>query len=199
MATTPTVLVRYTQDVGLDSRGMARYIGNLEEGRSKVSVNSSLSVGETQDYFRFRVNADQFARLRTGELVGEDGEGLDVAKDGTVRYQLLTASGRVIADSDPDAGAEFEAWNDLTSDANLELSKGTYTVRVARDRDAVHSKDYVYSFTIRSGVEPVTDDSAELASREFLTTERPAPPGSTFDQFANVTAILGLFADVRVF
>lgn len=196
--TTPALLSRYTQDVGLDTRALARYIGNLEEGRSKVSVNSSLSVGDRWDHFRFRVGVDQWVRLSTGELVGKDGAGNEVAPDRTVRYQLLSPSGQVIADSDPESGAEYEAWLDLTSDTNLNLTRGSYTLRISRDRDAIGTKDYIYAITFKSGVSPVTGESSETAFREFLTTERPAPPGAAFDQFANITAILGLFADVRV-
>lgn len=199
MATTPTVLLRYSQDIRAELRGLARYVGNLEGGRSKVSVNSALSVGDREDYFRFKVDGEQFVRLRTGELEGADGAGNEVARDGTVRYQLLSASGQVLADSNPDAGAAFEAWERLVGETNVKLGKGSYTLRVARDREAVNTKDYVYSFTLRSGVEPITNDTEEGASREFLTTERPAPATASFDQFANVTSVLGLFADVRAF
>lgn len=197
--TTPALLSRFTQDIGFDTRGLARYVGNLEEGRSNVSVNSSLSRGDRWDHFRFTVTREQFVRIRTGELVGNDGEGKDVAKNGSVRYQLLSASGQLIADSDPDAGAGYEAWQDLTSDANLELNKGSYTLRVARDTEAISTKDYIYSFTFRSGISEVTGSTEETAFREFLTTERPGIDGAAFDQFAHVTAVLGLFADVRVF
>ena len=199
MATTPILLSRYTQDIRLDSRMLARYIGNLEQGRSNVSVNSALSVGDKVDHFRFRVTSDQFVRLTSGELVGAEGRGVDIAKEGTVRYQLLSASGQVRADSDPNAGAAYEAWQDLNSGTNLKLAKGSYTLRVARGREAISSKEYIYSFTFRSGVEAIGDNQKDTASREFLTTERPAPAGATFDQHANVTAVLGLFTDVRVF
>jgi len=36
--------MRYSQEIANDIRGLARYIGSLDEGRSKVSVNSTLSV-----------------------------------------------------------------------------------------------------------------------------------------------------------
>ncbi|MFN0179506.1 MAG: hypothetical protein ACKVZ0_11970 [Gemmatimonadales bacterium] len=199
MATDPVLLSRYTQDISFDIRGLARYVGNLEEGRSKVSVNSTLSVGDRWDHYRFRVTADQLVRLRTGELVGKNGSGNEVAPDETVRYQLLSPSGQVVADSDPDAGAEYEAWQELTSDTNLELTTGSYTLRVARGSESVNAKEYIYSFTFRSGLSPITDDTEETAFREFLTTERPAIQGAEFDQYASVTAILGLFTDVRAF
>ena len=198
MATTPTILIRYSQDIGLDTRMLARYVGNLEAGRSNVSVNSALSVGDKADHFRFKVTSDQFVRITTGELIGDQGRGVELAKAGTVRYQLLSGSGQVRADSDPNAGAAYEAWQDLNSATNLKLAKGTYTLRVARDREAIASKEYVYSFTFRSGVEAIDNDQTDTASREFLTTERPAPAGATFDQYANVTAVLGRYTDVRV-
>jgi hypothetical protein len=195
----PVLLSRYTQDVGFDTRALARYIGNLEQGRSKVSVNSALSVGDRADHFRLRTTGDEFVRVSTGELVGERGAGIEVAEDGTVRYQLISATGRIIADSDPDSGAEFEAWQALASDENLELGKGWYVLRVSRGREALDPKEYVYSFTLRSGVEPVPAAGPDIASREFLTTERPAPPGAELDRFAGVPSVLGLLVDVRVF
>jgi hypothetical protein len=198
--TTPTVLLRYSQDLASDSRMLARYIGNLEDGRSKVSVNSSLSVKDRADYFRFVMTTGGLAKIRTGELVGSDGSGADVAKDGTVRYQLLSPSGRVVADSDPNAGAGYEAWQKLSGDENLQLAKGSYTLRVARGREAIESKEYIYSFTIKSGQTPITATSPEMASREFLTTERPADPTTaTYSANTNITAVLGLFADVTAF
>ena len=129
MATTPTILIRYSQDIGLDTRMLARYVGNLEAGRSNVSVNSALSVGDKADHFRFKVTSDQFVRITTGELIGDQGRGVELAKAGTVRYQLLSGSGQVRADSDPNAGAAYEAWQDLNSATNLKLAKGTYTLR----------------------------------------------------------------------
>ncbi len=199
MATNPVLLTRFTQDLGYDIRGLARYIGSLEEGRSKVSVNSTLSIGDRWDHFRFRVSGKEFVRIRTGELIGKQGEGAEAAKDGTVRYQLLSGSGRIIADSDKRAGAEYQAWQRLTSNANLELSKGNYTLRVARGPAAENTREYIYSLTIRSGLSPITNATEESASREFLTTERPATEGASFDQFASVTAVLGLFVNVRAF
>ncbi|MBL8988032.1 MAG: hypothetical protein SFV24_12850 [Gemmatimonadales bacterium] len=198
MSITPVLLNRYTQDLSSDSRGLARYIGNLEEGRSKVSVNSSLSVGDKADFFRFRVTSDQFVRLSTGELVGEKGKGVEVAKKDTVRYQLFSASGQVVADSDSGAGEAYDNWVALNSGKNLELTRGTYALKVARGTEAINAKEYVYSFTFKSGVEAIADDAAETASREFLTTERPAA-GLTYDQTGGTAAVLGLFTDVRVF
>ncbi len=199
MATTPVLLSRYSQDLSNDIRGLARYIGNLEEGRSKVSVTSALPVGDRWDHFRFRVTGQEFVRIRTGALVGVDGEGGEPVKSGVVRFQLLSVAGRVIADSDEKAGAEFDEWQKLTGDGNLKLSKGNYIIRVARGPDSEGPKEYVYSFTLRSGVAPITGDTEESASREFLTTERPAAEGASFDQYASVTAVLGLFVDVRTF
>jgi len=198
MATDPVLLSRYTQDLGFDTRMLARYIGNLEEGRSKVSVNSALSGGDREDFFRFRVVGDEFLRISTGELIGEDGAGKELAEDGAVRYQLLSASGTVLADSNPDS-PNHDAWLDFTSETNLELGRGSYTLRVSRGPESANPAEYIYSFTIRSGIEGITNDTPESAFREFLTTERPAPPGAVFDQFASVTAVLGQFMDVRVF
>ncbi len=206
MEMTPTLLSRYTQDVaGIDSRMVARYIGNLEEGRSKISVNSALSKGDKSDHFRLRITgADQWVRLSTGELLDDGGESIGLAKDGEVRYQLRSPSGQLMADSDPNAGAAYEAWVKLTSEANLKLNKGYYTLSVQRGPDGVDAKEYIYSFTFRSGVDAITNDTPELASREFLTTERPAPADAMAGGFAytpngHITAILGLFTDVRIF
>lgn len=190
------LLSRYSQDVVADGRAAARYIGNLEQGRSRVSVNSGLVAGDREDYFRFRMTAAGFVRLRTGELVGDRGKGVEVAKDGEVRYQLLSGSGRVIADSDNRSGAAYDQWLALTSDRNLNLARGSYTLRVARGTAAVERREYVYSFTLRSDQEPVTATSPDRASREFLTTERPAPAQPRFDRFANVTTVLGHYVSL---
>jgi hypothetical protein len=201
--TSPVFLLRYSQDLATDSRFVARYIGNLEDGRSNVSVNSSLTVGDQADYFRFNMTADGLAKITTGEVVNSSSGTTEAAKDGTVRYQLLSPSGRVVADSDPNAGAAFESWQKFTGDANLQLAKGSYTLRVARGKESVNATTYIYSFTMKSGQTPITASSPETASREFLTTERPPDPtaanGATYAANTNVTAVLGLFADVTVF
>ncbi|MHB1330187.1 MAG: hypothetical protein ACYC2K_18460 [Gemmatimonadales bacterium] len=205
METSPVLLSRYTQDVGgLDSRMVARYIGNLEEGRSKVSVNSALSKGDQSDHFRIRVTGDdQWVRITTGELFDGGDDAVEVANNDEVRYQLRSPSGQLMADSDPNAGAAYDTWVKLTSEENIKLNKGYYTLSVQRGPDAVEAKEYIYSFTFRSGVDAITNDTPELASREFLTTERPAAVdtvgGFAYTPNGHITAILGLFADVRVF
>ena len=191
------LLSRFTQDVGVDTRLAARYIGNLEGGRSNVSVNSALSVTDRVDHFRLKVTEDGFVRIRTGELVGQDGTGNEVVPNGTVRYQILSPSGDVIADSNPDAGAAFDAYQKLTSDENLQLGKGTYVIRVSRDKAAIDTKDYVYSFTFRSDSSPVREDDAGRAVREFLTTERPGS-GVGVDLNAGIASVLGLFSQVNL-
>lgn len=199
--TVPAVLSRYTQDLSPDGRAYARYIGNLEQGRSNLSLNSSLTQGDRQDWFRFRVTENSYLHLTSGEVIGDkNNQGAEVAPDGTVRYRLLSPSGRVIADSDPNAGAAHDAWVKLTSDDNLKLSKGTYNLQVSRGKSAVDVKNYIYSLTMRSNVDPVTADAPNTAIREFLTTETPPTAASQTDLYGNtnVTAVLGLFADVRV-
>ncbi len=197
--TSPVLLSRYTQDLANDSRGLARFIGNLEEGRSKVSLNTSLMVGDRSDFFRFKTTSDSYVRITTGELVGDaQNQGSEAAKDGSVRYRIRSASGQVVADSDPRTGAAYEAWQKLTSSANLKLGKGTYTIEATRGTEGINSKNYIYSLTLRSNVEPITDSSAETASREFLTTETPSSTNSTYGGGGdtNVTAVLGLFTDL---
>jgi hypothetical protein len=199
MAVDPVLLSRYTQDIASDSRIQARYVGNLEGGRSRVSVNSALSKGDRDDYFRFRVTEAGYVRLSTGELVGQNGTATGVAPDGTVRYQILSSSGRVVADSDPKSGAAYAAYQKLTTGDSLQMSKGDYVIRVARDKQAINNQEYVYSFTFKSSPRPLGPDQDDQASREFLTTERPADPSATTAASYNSQgAVLGLFSGVSV-
>ncbi|MEO8449239.1 MAG: hypothetical protein ABI647_05580, partial [Gemmatimonadota bacterium] len=75
------------------------------------------------------------------------------------------------------------------------LSKGSYVMRVSRDKAAIDNKDYVYSLTVRNAGTPITNDSADLASREFLTTERPS---AGIDVSSSVASVLGLFSTVNM-
>lgn len=203
-------LQRPSQDIPNEGRFDARYVGNLDVGRSSIGIRSDLSVGDKVDQFRFRMLNN--ANLSLSSVVlqpAATGSGVktDPAPDGTTRIQILGVGGRIIADSNPNAGSAFAAYQKLTSTSNIQLQKGDYTVKITRGPASRNNTDYTYLVSLRTGPigQPVDPASKDMASRYFETDETPPPPqvaadpGSSdlvtgiFDGMASGDPVTGIF------
>jgi hypothetical protein len=171
-------LQRPSQDVANETRLDARYVGNLDVGRSSIGIRSALVKGDTEDNFRFRLLEEANLSLSAAVLQpappGSDTK-QDPAPEGTVRIQLLGVGGRILADSDPRTGAAYTAYQKLSSEKNIKLSRGDYTVRITRGPKGNSQTDYTYLMSLRSGRQAVDPGSPDTSNRYFETIERPAP------------------------
>ncbi|CAO3410696.1 hypothetical protein [Azospirillum largimobile] len=95
-------------------------IGVLAKNTTRLNVASTLSANDKVDFFKFKVTSK--GEMTMGQ-VGDDG----------VRVQLMNRLGRVLADSDPKSGDNYDAFKKLQA-GNLTVDKGDYTLRVSRDK-----------------------------------------------------------------
>jgi hypothetical protein len=169
------VMTRTSTDVANERRADARYIGDINDGTYRIDLSSALTKNDREDNYRFRVRTpDTFVRLFALEQDTKNGVAGDSAPDGAVRYQLMNSAGRVIADSDHQAGDAFKQYQDLIGNNNLKLQQGTYNLRVTRGANGDSSKDYVYNLALRGNWQPLKDGAPDNSLRVFSTTESPA-------------------------
>jgi len=210
-------LQRPSQDIANEGRFDSRYVGNLDVGRSSIGIRSALTQGDSVDQFRFRMLSEANLSLSAAVLqptpTGSDVKA-ESAPDSATRIQILGVGGRVIADSDPQSGSAFSAYQKLTGTDNLRLQKGDYTVKISRGPASKTSTNYNYLISLRSGAvgQPVDPGSTDTSSRFFETIETPAAtqPASTassspvtgiFSGMASADPVVGIFGglvDIRV-
>ncbi|WP_372400475.1 hypothetical protein ABMY26_33185 [Azospirillum sp. HJ39] len=104
----------------LTTTGGATDIGVLAKNATRLNVASTLAANDKVDFYKFKVTTK--GEMTLGQ-VGDDG----------VRVQLMNRLGRVMADSDPKAGDEYDSFKKLQA-GNLTVDKGDYTLRVTRDK-----------------------------------------------------------------
>ena len=118
-------------------KAFATEVGILVKNHSRLNVISKLREGDELDYYKFRVTGSGEAFL--GQ-VGDEG----------LRVQMLSQTGRVVADSNKDAGEAKERFDRLR-DGTLELEAGEYHLRVSRDEDVDKSTSLNFALQLRMG------------------------------------------------
>ena len=130
----------YEQSVNKSAMNAAPFatsIGTLIKDTSRLNVFSSLASNDPADFYKFNVTTSGAVTLGT---VGDAG----------VRLQLMDRGGKVVADSNKDAGASYDAFQKLKS-GQMTLDKGDYTLRVARDKDVPVKDAKSYGVQLRMG------------------------------------------------
>jgi hypothetical protein len=95
-------------------------IGVLAKNTTRLNVASTMAPNDKVDFYKFKVTTK--GEMTMGQ-VGDDG----------VRVQLMNRLGRVMADSDPKSGDNYDSFKKLQA-GNLTVDKGDYTLRVTRDK-----------------------------------------------------------------
>jgi hypothetical protein len=178
----------------------ATYIGDLDDGYSMIDLNGSLPARDRGQYYSFRMTRAGLFRLDlTAALPGSTDTDPKTPPDQAMRVQLLNSAGRVLADSDPSAGDKYAAYQKLTSDTNLRLSRGTYTVRLLRGSAGDSATTYKYSLTMQAGGDtPIKFIGGGFTNRTYDNIMQPAKPqvssiNTTSLISAAASATLGLF------
>ena len=105
-----------------------------------------------------------------------------VGDDG-VRVQLMNRLGRVMADSDPKAGDEYDSFKKLQA-GNLTVDKGDYTLRVTRDKGQSDKDPKNYAMQVVMGnyskdYDTVAKQPAKGSTGLTLTTGQQRPNEAT--------------------
>ena len=152
----------------LNAAPFATNIGTLVKDTSRLNVFSSLASNDPADFYKFTVTSSGAPTLGT---VGDTG----------VRLQLMDRGGKIIADSNKDAGATFDAFQKLKS-GQLTLDKGDYTLRIAREKDVPVKEAKNYGVQLRMG----------NYSKDYDTIAKQPAKGD--NPFGNNTKLQGLAA-----
>lgn len=138
---TPTGKVQeFQQDVrksAYNTQHFATNIGVLVKDVSRLNVMSSLPANDPADFYKVKITGD--GAMTLGQ-VGDKG----------VRFQMMDKAGKVLADSDEQAGAAYDAYKKLQSGTYL-ATKGDYTVRVSRAAGEKASEEKNYAFQFAQG------------------------------------------------
>ncbi|MCW2243965.1 hypothetical protein [Azospirillum canadense] len=130
----------YEQNVrksSLNAAPFATNIGTLVKDTSRLNVFSSLAANDPADFYKFSVTSK-------GEV------SLGRVGDSDVRIQLMDKQGKVIADSNKDSGAAYDAYKNLEKGSQT-LDKGDYTLRISRDKGVAVKDDKNYGVQLRMG------------------------------------------------
>lgn len=112
-------------------------IGMVVKNKTRLNAFSILGKDDPVDFFKFKVtNPGELALGRVG--------------DPDVRVQLMDKTGKIIADSNKDAGAAFDAYKKLSA-GELTVDRGDYTIRVARDKGVAAGTEKQYALQLRMG------------------------------------------------
>ena len=150
----PKVFEKTVRDVTNDTWQTARDVGQVRLNYSRLNIFTSLTAGDEKDHFKF--NVPSTGPFRIGGW-----------NDDTVRLQLLDHRGRLIADSDPDAGRRaHDAFLRITGpDGEEGFEPGDYIVRVSRLEDD-DGEDKPYSLQLQMGDQVRKDyDTTETAAK----------------------------------
>ncbi|PWC33827.1 hypothetical protein [Azospirillum sp. TSO35-2] len=159
----------YEQSVNKSAMNAAPFatnIGTLVKDTSRLNVFSSLASNDPADFYKFSVTSAGAVTLGT---VGDSG----------VRLQLMDRGGKIVADSNKDAGASYDAFQKLKS-GQMSLDKGDYTLRVARDKDVPVKDSKSYGVQLRMG----------NYSKDYDTIAKQPAKGD--NPFGNNTKLQGL-------
>jgi len=131
---------KQTNDVQIDNRMTARNVGVLRQNYSRLNVFSSLDKNDTADFFTFTAATSGPTKL--GVLTDNPTDASNV------RFQVIDKNGNTIADSSPDAGSAYDAYQKLTA-GTLNLQSGKYVLRVTRQDDTKANQQNAYNYAIQ--------------------------------------------------
>jgi hypothetical protein len=188
--TGPVVLSRTITNTFGEIRQDAQYIGDLNNTNTfNIALTGTLAPRDKGDFYSFRVTtSNTFVRLAaiqqadTSSTSGSSATSsttpssdlTDLVKTGVLRYQVYSQTGKVIADSNPNAGDAYTAYQSLTTGTNLSLGRGTYTVKVSPGDNADSHTTYDYLFNLEADATPIPDGAGVTSREEFQTTASAA-------------------------
>ena len=168
-----------TRDVRFENNVTARNIGVLKKDQTRINVFSSLSSGDAVDGFQFRVTSKTATTFSVLNATKEDEEQL--------RFQVYyKSSGRLLADSDPKAGAANTVYQAMR-DGIFEMETGDYVLRVSRTHGAGADgkKEYSYAIQLSQGLYSQDYDTIERAAR---ATDDPYGVANVSEATTNLTS-----------
>ena len=126
-------------------------IGILVKNSSRLNVISSLGAKDTADFYKFKVTTG-------GEMT------LGQVGDESLRVQVMTKLGAVVADSNVKSGTLNENFKKM-QDGKFAIERGDYVIRVSREAASGPAKAQNYAVQLRMGSYNRDFDTVAQASR----------------------------------
>lgn len=131
---------KQTNDVQIDNRMTARDVGTLRYNDSRLNVFSSLSKGDAVDFFSFKVASKENTKFSV--LTADQNE------EQQIRFQIISSTGTVVADSDPSSGDAKKTYDQLKA-GTYQLDPGKYAIRISRMDDSAANRNNEYNYAIQ--------------------------------------------------
>ncbi len=163
-----------TDDVLHDTRQNARAIGDLTRGKTRLNLFSALTNADRADWYSFNVTKDN-------PTVGLSFT-LDSNSKGGIHIQIIAQNGAIIADNAARSGDAKENYDDLTA-SKLELSKGTYYLKVARAVGDLNTTRPTYAIQL---------SASRYYREDYQTVERPVSQYATLFSSANTQSVASM-------
>lgn len=103
-----------------NTAGAATDIGVLAKNVTRLNVVGALGANDPVDFYKFRVTTK--GEVTLGQI-GDEG----------TRVQVMSKYGTVIADSNKDAGKQYDNFKSMMQ-GDFSLDRGDYTLRLTRDK-----------------------------------------------------------------
>ena len=161
-SSTPMTWAKTVTDVAHQTISSASSIGFLETDNSRISINGTLAANETAQYYSFTAmdNGKGNVLLNAQTTNGTSG----------LRVQLMTGSGRVLADSKSGMGVASTNYATLQA-GTYSLPQGTYYLKISRDGTVPSSQAVSYVAEARMG---------STFTNDYQTTEQAASTTPTY-------------------
>lgn len=149
----------------LNSQAGATDIGLLRPDQTRLNAFSTLDKTDKVDFVKFRVQ--QGGQLKLGALGSQ-----------TLRFQLMTQGGVVIADNDPKADKSLRDTFDKLGAGALDTKAGVYLVKISRRSDAPAPGAKGTNYSVQLSMGGYTQDYDTILKAPAAGTDPFAPPDS---------------------
>jgi hypothetical protein len=157
----------------LNTAATATDIGLLNKGKTRLNAFSNLAQRDKVDFVKFRVV--QGGNLKMGALGSS-----------TLRFQLMTPTGVVLADNDPKAGKSLNDAFDKLGAGEIPVKAGVYNIKISRRTDAPAATKAGQNYSVQLSMGGYSSDYDTVMKAPAAGTDPYAPPV----QVQNVTDML---------
>ena len=155
-ASSTRVFEQQKRDVQNDSIKKARDVGQVRVNNSRLNIFSSLSDGDKEDFFKFRIASQ--GHLNFGASV-----------DSETHIQFYNTQGRLIADSDSSTSDKYEKYLSLRDGEGEKLKPGDYFIKVSRYQSDESSRQRPYALQLKMGDRVIQDyDTTEYQAKDIV-------------------------------
>jgi hypothetical protein len=147
----------------LNSAAGATDIGFLKNNTTRINAFSTLQKTDKVDYVKFR--AQTAGPLKMG-AIGSN----------TLRFQLMTQNGVVLADNDPKASKDLHDAFDKLGGGTLNVKAGVYLVKISVRSDAPPPPKNGTNYSVQFSMGGYTQDYDTIMKPPAAGTDPYAPP-----------------------